>query len=117
MVLAPQAAEVLDAHTDEVWAVQFSPDGRWMATASKDGSALLWAVGDPGPVRLERAVLADAGPVNIVAFSPDSRRLAVGGADARLRVFSIPNGALEVEVVGVRWICWSAWTPFVRLRR
>jgi WD40 repeat protein len=98
--LPTEAAEVLDAHADEVWAVQFSPDGRWMATASKDGSALLWAVGEPGPVRLERAIMSDAGPVNIVVFSPDSRRLAVGGADACLRIFSVPDGKLELEVLG-----------------
>ena len=40
--LPTRASQVLAGHADEVWAVQFSADGRWMVTASKDGSALLW---------------------------------------------------------------------------
>lgn len=36
--------QVLDAHDDEVWFVQFSHDGKYLATASKDQTAIIWEV-------------------------------------------------------------------------
>lgn len=98
--LPTELAQVLETHTDEVWAVQFSPDGRWMATASKDGSAVLWSVCEMGEVHLEHVLVRNAGPVNIVAFSPDNKWLAVGGSDSRVRVYSVDGGRLDVEILG-----------------
>jgi len=34
----------LDAHDDEVWFVQFSHDGKYLATASNDRTAIIWEV-------------------------------------------------------------------------
>ena len=90
--LPTELAQVLHAHTDEVWAVQFSRDGKWMATASKDGSALLWAVTAAGTVQLERNLLTNAGPVNIIAFSPDSEMIVAGGHEGNLFVFNLKDG-------------------------
>lgn len=111
--LPTELTQVLTDHTDEVWAVQFSFDGRWMATASKDGSALLWAVSEQGAVVLEKALLSGVGPVNIVAFSPDSKRIAVGGSDSKLRVYSVPGGRLELEVMAgtMEGLAAGVWLP------
>lgn len=40
--------QILEEHTDEVWHLQFSHDGGWLASASKDGTARIWRV-DPAP--------------------------------------------------------------------
>lgn len=40
--LPTEPSQVLEEHSSEVWCIAFSLDGRWAASASKDGTALLW---------------------------------------------------------------------------
>ncbi|KAF5315776.1 hypothetical protein D9611_004875 [Ephemerocybe angulata] len=39
---------ILEIHRDEVWNIEWSHDGQYLATASKDKSAIIWRVGDSG---------------------------------------------------------------------
>ena len=36
---------VLKAHTDEIWNIRWSHDGRRLASASKDRTAFIWLIG------------------------------------------------------------------------
>lgn len=43
-ILSLQMKQILEAHTDEVWFLQFSHDGKYLASSSKDQSAIIWEV-------------------------------------------------------------------------
>ncbi|KAG8992062.1 hypothetical protein FRB94_013394 [Tulasnella sp. JGI-2019a] len=64
-----RASQYLDAHQGLVRHLQFSPDGKWLATCSWDRTAIVWKVGDPFTLH---KVLAHgmAGFVGQVAWSP-----------------------------------------------
>lgn len=36
---------ILEVHTDEVWNIEWSHDGMYLASASKDKSAIIWKIG------------------------------------------------------------------------
>lgn len=60
--------------------VELSPDGRWLAGVGPDNAVLVWDLSRPsGPTVLAKADgghAPDGMPVTLVAFSPNSRRLA-----------------------------------------
>jgi WD40 repeat protein len=55
------------------YAVAFSPDGRLLAGAEKDGDTLVWSIPADRPVG---TISGKPDPVNAVTFSPDGRELA-----------------------------------------
>ena len=71
---------MLTDHQDEVWHLQFAHKGHMMASASKDGTAIVWDIGGARRrVELRRVLRAHAGPVLSVAWSPDDSKLATCG--------------------------------------
>jgi WD40 repeat protein len=67
-----------------VHTVAIAPDGSWLATASADGTARVWAA-DGTPL----ATLAGhRQPVHIVAIAPDGSWLATGSDDRTVRIWT-----------------------------
>jgi WD40 repeat protein/serine/threonine protein kinase/DNA-binding XRE family transcriptional regulator len=76
-------------HESPLWAVAFSPNGKYLATASDDNTARLW------DVTTGAEVLSFNRHTNIVyslAFSSDGKQLVTGSYDNTARLWDVATG-------------------------
>ncbi|MEM8545681.1 MAG: hypothetical protein AAGF66_17000 [Cyanobacteria bacterium P01_H01_bin.119] len=69
--------------------VVFSPNGKWLATASSDATVRLWQL-STGKCR--QILTGHTDWVSSVAYSPDGEWLATGSGDATIRVWQVSTG-------------------------
>jgi hypothetical protein len=98
------------AHDGSVWSVVFSPDGRWVATVSGDGTVRVFDVVSGA----ERSRLAHDGQVLSVVFSPDGRWVATASVDGTARIHWLRASDLvsELTVRMPRQLTDDEWTRF-----
>ena len=82
----------LSGHPDTIRLIDFSADGRMLASASRDGTSRVWDVLTGETVY----VLAHGTHVRSLAFHPDNHSLLTGDLEGIARVWDItPQGAAE----------------------
>lgn len=98
-------------HSGLISDMEFSPDGRLLATTSFDGLAIVWDVrtGQPAYPALE----GHEGRVLSAAFSPDGALLATAGTDGRIRLWDAATGTpLAAPGIGhTNWVRVLQFTP------
>ena len=83
-----RAHRALRGHTDQVFGVDYSADGRWLASAGLDRTVRIWNT-TTGEATHVLGGMAEA--THTVAFSPDSRLVAVGTYDGELRLWRMSD--------------------------
>jgi WD40 repeat protein len=85
-----KAEHVVTGHTEQIVGLAFRPDGRWIATASFDGSVRLWDATRSGQELAGFNYRRIGGPF-CAAFSPEGRYLAVGLVNGTIAIQRIPS--------------------------
>jgi WD40 repeat protein len=68
-----------------IYAIAFSPDGSRLASAGRDGRAIVWDAAGGESLHVWKL----PGPVESVAFAPDGRHLACGNANGTAYILRI----------------------------
>lgn len=84
-------------HRAAVRAVAYSPDGKFLATGSRDNSIKLWQVSTGREIR---TFLGHLNPVNTVIFDPTGQWLASGSSDNSILIWEVATGKIKTKITG-----------------
>ncbi|KAH7341082.1 WD40-repeat-containing domain protein [Rhizoctonia solani] len=91
---------ILAEHLDEVWRLEWSHDGQFLASASQDKTAIIWKIADLPPDAdpttrqcvAERVLSGHEYAVNALAWSPDDKILLTS-AEHIIKMWDVSTGA------------------------
>ncbi|MEM8676283.1 MAG: NB-ARC domain-containing protein, partial [Cyanobacteria bacterium P01_G01_bin.67] len=97
-----------------IFAVDFSPDGRFLATADTKCEIQIWQI--PELIQIKTLFRHEASPIWSVAFSEDGNFLASGSNDKLVKLWNFQTGAciqtLKGHAGNVFAVAWSPETYF-----
>ncbi len=95
-------------HSDLVWAVTWSPDGKRIASASGDRTVQVWDAFTGGNVY---TYSGHADSVYAVAWSPDGQHIASASNDMTVQVWNATGGFPYTYTGHTSWVWAVAWAP------
>jgi dipeptidyl aminopeptidase/acylaminoacyl peptidase len=99
IVDASDGTKLIEFTGHEGWvnSAVFSPDGRFIVTASSDGSARLW---DATTGQVVRMLIGRTAEVHSATFHPDGTKLLTAGSDGIARMWDASNGKELLQIQG-----------------
>ena len=85
-------------HRHWIGSVEFSPDGRWLATRSGDGTARVWDAATGEPISAP-FLHQDQKSVMSVNFRADGRAILTSGQDGTVRCWDLPLDDRSVDAL------------------
>ncbi len=109
-VILPAASLIQIGHREKVRALAWSPNARTLASASQDGTVMVW---DPNQsLTPPIAVLAaHTGDVYAVEFRPDGAVLLSGGSDTSVILWDVDQRATLLRITANASVRHSAFNP------
>ena len=103
-----QRLKTLEGHSNSVWSVCWSPDGKYLASGSRDNTVIIWDANSGQRLKTLKGHYWD---VRSVGWSPDGKYLASGSYDLTIKIWDANSGqklkTLEGHSENVKSVCWS----------
>jgi len=94
-------------HVQEVYAVIWSPDSKFVASAGADGTVQVW---EPSTKRRSAMYHAN-GKVRALAWSPDAKYIASAGKGKKIQLWDRATGGESVSYTALKEVYALAWSP------
>ena len=97
-------AKTLTGHTNMIWSVAISPDGKTLVSSSGDKTIKIWNL-QTG--ELKTTLTGHTSMVLSVAISPDGHTLASSSWDKTIKIWNLQTGELKTTLTGHTKELWS----------
>ena len=104
MVPASSALKTLSGHSDTVWTVAISPDGKTLVSGGSDKTIKIWNL-QTGNLR--RTLTGHTDAVRAIAMSQDGALLASASGDKTIKIWDLQSGTLLRTLTGHLGPVWS----------
>ncbi|KAF8334203.1 WD40 repeat-like protein [Cantharellus anzutake] len=102
---------VLAEHDDEVWNVEWSPDGKFLASGGTDQNVFIWRIGARRECHVEHVLRDFDGDISALAWSNDGTMLLTA-ADKTVKLWIVKTGVCSKEITDHTDIVGSLkWLP------
>ena len=95
-------------HSDSVYSVAWSPDGKYIASGSNDNTVKIWDVASGKEIR---TLFGHSSYVKSVAWSPDGKHIASGSYDHTAKIWDAASGKEVRTLDHSSYVKSVAWSP------
>ncbi|CAA0837074.1 transducin family protein / WD-40 repeat family protein [Striga hermonthica] len=87
-----QTLQILQEHSNEVWFLQFSHNGKYLASSSSDCLVIIWEVKADSQVSVRHRLIGHQKPVSYISWGLDDHQILSCGFEETIRRWDIVSG-------------------------